>query len=100
MKRAVGESWKVDPLIIEELCNSINVGRYHFVEKFIHSHSDGFFIDAVVFEYFGEYYKFLEIKYLDNEVTYTVPFRVFPKKVVIERTKYLSWVDDEEKFVE
>lgn len=95
MKKELCDSYKVDYLVLEKLCDGDSVGRFRFVEKCLHSHSGGFFIDSVVFERMGEYYKFLEIKYLDTEVTYTVPFRVFPKTIISERTIYTTVIDDD-----
>lgn len=95
MKKEVCDSYKVDRLVLEKLCNGDSVGRFRFVEKCLHSHSGGFFIDSIVFERMGEYYKFLEIKYLDTEVTYTVPFRVFPKAIISERTTYTNVITEE-----
>lgn len=86
--------------IPEEYLRVLSKGRstpvLEFVEKNVHIHGKGYFVDSIIFKKNEEYYTFLVIQYLENEVTYTVPYQVFPETVEVVRTNYSPWVDKEE----
>lgn len=67
-----------------------------FVEKILERHANGFYTDRIIFKKEDAFYQFLAVGYLDDQVTYTVPYRVFQEKVDYTRTVYGNWVDGEE----
>lgn len=84
----------VDSNDLEELCKGKSVKNYKFVDKTIFRHGDGFVTNVVIFSLNGEYFKFLEIQYV--EITYTIPHQVFLTEETYTRSFYSSWVDEDQ----
>lgn len=94
-KKQIKNLIHLDENELYSLYREVSTDDYVFIEKSILRHGGGFYIDEVVFKEDDSYYRFLAINYLDEQMTYTTPFEVFPKKDTIVRTTYSTWVDSE-----
>lgn len=61
-----------DVVIIEELAQ--------FIERTSIYGGHGFHVDMIIFKFMGKLYKFAAIRYLEKELTLTVPYEVFHKE--------------------
>lgn len=77
------------------LWNETNASGFKFIEKSIVHHGHGYFIDLVIFKHNEKYFKFLAIEYLDDCITFTVPYEVIKTEREVTHTSYTNWIDVE-----
>lgn len=78
-----------------ELHKGNDSGHYTYVESHTPRVGDGFQMDLVIISKDGQFYKFAAMIYLDDEVTFTVPYQVFPAETVRTVTTYSHYVGTE-----
>lgn len=86
----------------EPINDSNNISYVQESRKFLSAHN-GFYNTEIVISTLNEskekiYFKFLEVSYLDNQVTYTKPFEVFKSEEVKTRVSYSNYIDDDAEF--
>lgn len=78
---------------LDELSTRSSINGIEFIDRTIYKHFEGYNIDEVIIKIEDKYYKFLVITYLDDCVTYTIPYRVIKKTINVEVTKYTTWIE-------